>query len=111
MNPIKNLLMTMRISADQVVVLPFVLVREEDTEGHSNALTIPLQFDSNQTEGKHVAVTFDNYAQAPVCEIKGKEEVLIYLAKAEKNRLSDVRFEIPFADGILWGWFPKQFAQ
>lgn len=108
MNPILSL-QNIDCKGGETAVLPYVYMRGCDSLGKWGVLAIMIQYDSPETENRHVSVTPENYAQAPHVWVKHKDkDVMLYLVKAEKDRSDNVRVETPFGNGTLWGWFPKE---
>lgn len=112
MNPLTSLLQRAKIGQAETILIPYVYIRGESWDGKSGVLPVMLQYDSEDVGNRLASASIENYTNAKMLEVTHNgEKIILYLVRAQKNSTEDVRIEIPFANGTLWGWFPKQFAQ
>lgn len=115
-NPITDSLsrLTVSFGDGDRCILPYIYFRVPPTSGSDKATlsAVMLQYDDPAIDVKHKTVGPANFAEAPMVEVShnGNSE-LIYLARAIQKSPDDVRVETPFANGKLWGWFPKHLVE
>lgn len=93
-----------RMKDNEMAILPWIFYRTESGLGYA-----PIQYDADGVDG-HTQISQDNFQKAKTIKVVNNgTNTIVYLAKAHYES-SFVRVEMPFANGILWGWFPKELA-